>query len=48
MAVSVAAAVLSYHLYETRFLRLKRFFDYAPAPNPAATPVPPAEQTVLS
>jgi peptidoglycan/LPS O-acetylase OafA/YrhL len=31
--ISLVAAYLSYHFYEKRFLRLKRFFDYQPQPN---------------
>ncbi|HTD96293.1 MAG TPA: acyltransferase [Edaphobacter sp.] len=30
ITIGVIAAYLSYHLYEKRFLRLKRFFDYKP------------------
>lgn len=37
--VSVVAAYLSYHLYEKKFLRLKRYFDYNP-PKPAASSEP--------
>ena len=33
--ISVGAAQLSYELYEKRFLRLKRFFDYRTHPNTA-------------
>lgn len=33
LLLSVAAAYASFHLYEKRFLRLKRFFDYAPQPS---------------
>ncbi len=36
-ASSIAAAVLSYQLYERHFLRLKRFFDYRPH-RPAGMP----------
>ncbi len=32
-ALSTAAAWLSFQLYEKQFLRLKRFFDYAPPPT---------------
>ena len=39
IAVSLALAVLSYELYESRFLRLKRFFDHAPAAAPVPQPV---------
>jgi peptidoglycan/LPS O-acetylase OafA/YrhL len=51
-AVSIAAAVLSYQLYERHFLRLKRFFDYRPhkpASRPAAqerAPAAPALQQI--
>jgi peptidoglycan/LPS O-acetylase OafA/YrhL len=37
-AISLGAAYLSYHLYEKRFLRLKRFFDYRPHPNTVSQP----------
>ena len=30
LALAIGAAYLSFHLYEKPFLRLKRFFDYAP------------------
>jgi peptidoglycan/LPS O-acetylase OafA/YrhL len=33
--ISLGAAQLSYELYEKRFLRLKRFFDYRTHPNTA-------------
>lgn len=36
-AISLVAAYLSYHLYEKRFLRLKRFFDYRPHFVPTVT-----------
>jgi peptidoglycan/LPS O-acetylase OafA/YrhL len=39
-AISIAVALLSWHLYEKHFLKLKRFFEYrghAPA-TPAAAP----------
>lgn len=44
MAISVLAAVLSYQLYEKHFLRLKRFFDYAPIPS--SSQETPVERTV--
>lgn len=34
-SISVCGAYVSYNLYEKRFLRLKRFFDYRPHPNTA-------------
>jgi peptidoglycan/LPS O-acetylase OafA/YrhL len=34
-SISLTAAYLSYNLYEKRFLRLKRFFDYRVHPNTA-------------
>jgi peptidoglycan/LPS O-acetylase OafA/YrhL len=34
-SISIAAAYLSYNLYEKPFLRLKRFFDYRHHPNTA-------------
>ena len=34
-AISLLAAYLSYQVYEKRFLRLKRFFDYRKHPNTA-------------
>jgi peptidoglycan/LPS O-acetylase OafA/YrhL len=36
LSVSVALAVLSFQLIEKRFLRLKRFFDYAPTVAPSS------------
>jgi peptidoglycan/LPS O-acetylase OafA/YrhL len=39
---SVAIAVVSFHVYESPFLKLKRFFEYRrPAPGPATIEVPP-------
>ncbi len=36
LALSCLAAWLSFHLYEKRFLRLKRFFDYTPSRPPVS------------
>jgi peptidoglycan/LPS O-acetylase OafA/YrhL len=35
--MSVLAALLSYHLYEKHFLKLKRFFSYRPTPSRQST-----------
>jgi len=43
LVISILAAYLSYQLFEKRFLRLKRFFDYAPtAASEKAASVPVA------
>lgn len=53
LGVSIVAAYLSYHLYEWRFLRLKRHFDYARptlnhgSPEDAQLVVAPAGGTAL-
>lgn len=42
LAISIVAAYLSYNLFEKKFLRLKRYFDYqSPAPPPANTVADP-------
>jgi len=38
LAIGIIAAYLSYHLFEKRFLRLKRFFDYDPSAHPQPAP----------
>lgn len=42
--VSGLAAVLSFHLYEKRFLRMKRFFDYDELTRSAPKPVTPRDE----
>jgi peptidoglycan/LPS O-acetylase OafA/YrhL len=38
LTIGIVAAYLSYHLFEKRFLRLKRFFDYdSPSQPPSST-----------
>jgi peptidoglycan/LPS O-acetylase OafA/YrhL len=41
-AASIVVALLSWHLFEKQFLKLKRFFEYR-AIDPAATPILPLE-----
>lgn len=47
LIIGIVAAYLSYHLYEKKFLRMKRFFDYN-LPKPAKPPEPLLPQESIS
>jgi peptidoglycan/LPS O-acetylase OafA/YrhL len=45
MAIGIAAAWVSYHLYEKKFLRLKRYFDYN-SRSPLPSELKSAQETI--
>jgi peptidoglycan/LPS O-acetylase OafA/YrhL len=46
-AVSIGVALLSWHLYEKHFLKLKRFFEYR-GHSPTATTSAPAQLSAVA